>query len=500
MSVDAEGDVIAAGAVRNKAARADFVVVKRARADGRELWRAVVNGTANGDDQANAVAVDPVGDVVAVGVIRNANGGFAVVKLSGATGTERWRAMLNGSGNGFGEALAVTVDRTGDVVAVGRVTNNVTGIDFAVVKLSGATGAQIWRKDIDGALSNDVALAVTVDGSGDVVASGFFINPEVGADFVVVKLDGANGHEVWRRVLNGTASQADLAVALTVDGIGDVIAAGTLANGTPESPRSDFMVVKLARANGAELWRAVLADGGARAVAVDEQSDVVAAGVLANTRGSSDFVVVKLAGATGAPLWRRVANDGGGSQGGGNAIAVDTRGHVVAAGFLIDRTTSFTVVTLEGASGADVSRAQISGEAGGFDEAFAVAVHGDGEAAAAGSVRHAQSGDDFFLTSLRTQLAGRQLVLQDSAVDSSNRKLILLSQDPVIVAGTPGGVADPTLTGGALAIFNPRTDEVAVIALPASKWTGLGNPAGSGGYQYADNGQSAGPCKAVTLL
>ena len=49
------------------------------------------------------------------------------------------------------------------------------GIDFVVVKLSGATGAQIWRKDIDGALSNDVALAVTVDGSGDVVASGFFI-------------------------------------------------------------------------------------------------------------------------------------------------------------------------------------------------------------------------------------------------------------------------------------------------------------------------------------
>jgi hypothetical protein len=146
-----------------------------------------------------------------------------------------------------------------------------------------------------------------------------------------------------------------------------------------------------------------------------------------------------------------------------------------------------------------VSRTQISGGAGGFDEALAVALHGDGEAAAAGAVRHAQSGDDFFLTSVRPQLAGRQLVLQDSAQDASKRKLILVSQDPVILAGTPGGLADPTLTGGALAIFNPRTDELAVIALPAGKWTGLGNPAGAGGYQYADNGQSAGPCKAVTL-
>jgi len=499
VSVDAAGDVIAAGVVRNKASRADFVVVKRARADGRELWRAVVNGAANGDDQANAVAVDPVGDVVAAGVILSANGGFAVVKLSGATGRERWRATLTGSANGFGEALAVTVDRAGDVVAVGRVTNNVTGIDFVVVKLSGATGAQIWRKDLDGALSNDVALAVTVDGSGDVVASGFFINPDVGADFVVVKLDGTNGHEVWRRVLNGTASQADLAVALTVDAAGDVIAAGTLANGTPQSPRPDFMVVKLARATGAELWRAVFAAGGARAVAVDAQSDVVAAGFLANASGSSDFVVIKLAAATGAPLWRRVVNEGANSQGGANAVAVDTTGRVVAAGVLIDRTTYFTVVTLDGTSGADVSRAQISGGADGFDEAFAVAIHGDGEVAAAGTIRHAQSGYDFFLTSLRTQLAGQQLVVQDSAADFAKRKLILLSQDPVIVAGTPRGVADPTLTGGTLAIFNPRTGELAAIALPASKWTGLGNPAGSGGYQYADNGQSAGPCKAVTL-
>ena len=74
VAVDAAGDAIAAGVVWNKISRADFVVVKRARADGRELWRAVANGTANGDDQANAVAVDQVGDVVAAAVIQGAGG------------------------------------------------------------------------------------------------------------------------------------------------------------------------------------------------------------------------------------------------------------------------------------------------------------------------------------------------------------------------------------------------------------------------------------------
>ena len=119
--------------------------------------------------------------------------------------------------------------------------------------------------------------------------------------------------------------------------------------------------------------------------------------------------------------------------------------------------------------------------------------------AAAGSVRYAQSGDDLFVASVRPQLAGRQLTLQDSATDASKRKLAVVSQDPVALAGTPGGGADPTLTGGALEIVNPRTGESAVIALPASKWTGLGQPAGSAGYQYSDSRQSAGPCRSATV-
>jgi len=39
--------------------------------------------------------------------------------------------------------------------------------DFIVMKLSRATGAEIGRKEIDGAASNDVALAAAVDARGD---------------------------------------------------------------------------------------------------------------------------------------------------------------------------------------------------------------------------------------------------------------------------------------------------------------------------------------------
>jgi len=42
------------------------------------------------------------------------------------------------------------VDAAGDVIAAGELQNTGTGIDFAVVKLSGSTGTEIWRRLING--------------------------------------------------------------------------------------------------------------------------------------------------------------------------------------------------------------------------------------------------------------------------------------------------------------------------------------------------------------
>ena len=48
--------------------------------------------------------------------------------------------------------------------------------DFAVVKFSGATGALLWRRELEGNSDRypvlEVAHAVAVDGSDDVIAAG----------------------------------------------------------------------------------------------------------------------------------------------------------------------------------------------------------------------------------------------------------------------------------------------------------------------------------------
>ena len=74
-----------------------------------------INGTVNGNDQALAVTVDPASDVIAAGFTTNPSTGsdLTVIKFDGATGAELWRQVINGTADGDDRALAVTVDPEG---------------------------------------------------------------------------------------------------------------------------------------------------------------------------------------------------------------------------------------------------------------------------------------------------------------------------------------------------------------------------------------------------
>ncbi|TAJ82068.1 hypothetical protein EPO44_17615, partial [bacterium] len=60
--------------------------------------------------------------------------------------------------------------------------------------------AWAWQVKINGTAtnSNDGAFAATVDGAGNVVAAGFTENIGTGSDFTVIKFDGVSGAELWR--------------------------------------------------------------------------------------------------------------------------------------------------------------------------------------------------------------------------------------------------------------------------------------------------------------
>jgi hypothetical protein len=142
IAVDVNGHVVAAGHIRNTETLDDFFVTKLDGITGSELWRQTINGDANGDDWAGTVSLDVLGNVVAAGATENRLTGtdFTVVRFDGASGRELWRKVINGTANNVDAAFAITTDASGNVIAVGRSQNTGTGDDFIVVKLTASNG------------------------------------------------------------------------------------------------------------------------------------------------------------------------------------------------------------------------------------------------------------------------------------------------------------------------------------------------------------------------
>jgi cysteine-rich repeat protein len=95
-------------------------------------------------------------------------------------------------------------------------------------------------------------------------------------------------------------------------------------------------------------------------------------------------------------------------------------------------------------------------------------------------------------------LSGRSLLVRDRGGDPAKRRLVVQTRDLALPAPVPGSASDPRL-GGAVLRLGRGAAEVAAISLPAAGWRGLGDPAGSAGYAYADSKRLLGPCKAVKL-
>jgi len=461
VAVGPSGDVFATGFTDDN----NFVVVKVSGTTGNILWRQTVAAPTGPYPYGRAITVDGAGDAVVAG-----GGNMTLIKLSGATGAMVWSYTLSGSTDSFGLALAL--DGAGDVLGGGTQRNAAGGKDFVVVKLSGTTGAELWPPQRIGGLTSDVNIAnvVRADPVGDVIAAGVIDDHS----FDLVKLSGASGAELWRHA-------GGEAVAAAVDGAGDVVAVGW-----------DFIVVKVSGTNGTEAWRHSNDFG--RAVALDAMGDVFVAGDVQNaTEGHSDGAVVKLSGATGTELWPvQVISGTAGLGDHVNDLAVDAVGDAIVAGQTWDVGTDFTILKFSGSTGERLWFTTIDGtEFGAQDLASAVTVDGAGTIAAAGTTvnRREMTGYDFTVARFSDRISGKKMALSG---DGSTRTLSVSSRDPLILASGHGAPADPTVGGAVLELSNPTTAETAAVMLPASNWSG-NTPRlfpGTQKYRYTDHGSA----------
>jgi outer membrane protein assembly factor BamB len=237
IAADASGDLYAAGLTSTEDGRTRPAVTRLDGLDGAVRWSWHAGGTGGG---AFALAFDR-GDVIAAGGSPSGSSRFTVQRLDGESGRERWRSLLDGL-----VGLAVRVDGEGDVIAAGA-----GQAGFFVAKLAGRTGSMRWQYTLAGSLREGVrgeVRALALADGGDVFAAGFVPGGGGRRSFAVVRLSGRDGSEIWARQLGEADAHAG-AFAITLDASGNAIAAGLLGD---LEGRSEAAVVKLRRRSGSE--------------------------------------------------------------------------------------------------------------------------------------------------------------------------------------------------------------------------------------------------------
>jgi len=93
-------------------------------------------------------------------------------------------------------------------------------------------------------------------------------------------------------------------------------------------------------------------------------------------------------------------------------------------------------------------------------------------------------------------IAGRRLLVRDSADDASARKIKVVARDALIETPLPGSADDPSIAGALLEIQNPTTLERAAFFLPpGGAWSALGDR----GWMYRDPEGANGPCISLRI-
>jgi PQQ-like domain len=229
-----------------------------------------------------------------------------------------WQVSLRGDGTTSSDrGLLTVVDGHGDVITAGVLGGGPTAAAvITVVKHAGGNGELLWRWQTQGRspIQSDLPSALALDPQGDVVVAGVVTNPSTDSyrDAFVAKISGRDGSQLWLQMFTGSGElSADYASAMGLDARGDVFVAATIASGDDETSASDFVVLKLAGESGDPMWRIALIDGArgygvAQDLRVDTLGNVIASGAVPPPDGSVDAaVVVKLAGADGTEIWRR---------------------------------------------------------------------------------------------------------------------------------------------------------------------------------------------------
>jgi uncharacterized delta-60 repeat protein len=240
IGVDGSGNVYVTGTSYDTEGYLDYLTIKYAP-NGDTLWMRRYKGSGEMYDEAYAIAVDDVGNAYVTGY--SVGSGFTedyVTIRYYPNGDTAWVRRYNGTGNGKDYAQDIAIDESGNVYVTGYSDSTGTYQDFATIKYD-SSGNELWVRRYDyGVTGTDKAYAIAMDDSGNVYVTGMSGGGGITFfDFATIKYR-TNGDTAWVMRYNGSGSGSDYAQAVAVDDSGNVYVTGYgLGSGT-----EDFCTIK----------------------------------------------------------------------------------------------------------------------------------------------------------------------------------------------------------------------------------------------------------------
>jgi beta-propeller repeat-containing protein len=370
MTVDAAGHVHVTGTTAT-AGSDNWGTIKYDPAGAQEWLRTTDGG---GNDAAVAIETDGSGNVYVTG--SSAGVLYSMTAKYSAAGDQLWVQSFTTTGEGDA-GTDIAVDHDGNVYVTGYNIETATSFDFITIKYS-PSGAELWVRRYDSGNGEDVPSAIACD------ASGVYVTGRTNAGYTTIKYD-FSGVPQWVRTYSGGFG-SDSPADLILDAAGNIYVTG---QSTGSGTNDDYATIKYDAAGNQQWVRrydgpsTVVANDYDRAVALAVDGD---GNVFVTGNSSDDFATVKY-DAAGAEIWVRRYNGPGAGGDWATSVAVDASGNSYVCGASFgNSTTQYDFATLSyDPSGTVRWTERYNGPGSGYDTPYSIAVHSSGDVYVSGA-------------------------------------------------------------------------------------------------------------------
>ncbi len=346
MAVDASGNVYVTGISWGGASDFDLATIKY-YSNGDTAWARRYNGPGNGEEDMGDIAVDNSGSVFVTGstVVSGSNWDYVLIKYY-SNGDTAWTRRYDGPGNLYDEPYDVVVDNSGYVYVTGASVGSGTYYDFTTIKYNSA-GALFWVNRYNGSRNiADHGVALAVDGSGNVYASGATNAHDTSWNSLTIKYNSI-GFRLWTRTYNGPANDTDETRCMVIDNSGNVYVA-VMSKGIGTA--FDYATIKY-YSNGDTAWVRRYngpgnSDDDPLAIALDSTGNVYVTGYSVGSGTYTDYATIKYY-ANGDTAWVRRFGGSLNWYDYGRAIIVDSFNNVYVTGQTNNSGTGYDYLTIK---------------------------------------------------------------------------------------------------------------------------------------------------------